>query len=113
MKTQHTPGPWEVGHDEGDCTPSVYFEARDICVLETHYGDSEANARLIAAAPGLLGIADAAQAAARNICENAEGYKKLTIPQLHFFIETTTAMLSGLATVANAAIAKATKGATP
>lgn len=45
---------WEMGYDEGDGTPVVTCEARDICRVETHYGDAEVHARLIAAAPDLL-----------------------------------------------------------
>jgi len=53
---EHTPGAWEVGEDVGDGTAVVTFEARDICRVEMTFGDGEANARLIAAAPDMLRV---------------------------------------------------------
>lgn len=55
----HTPGPWIVEHgsyDEqtNDYPPVVTHEARNVCTVESYYGDDEDNARLIAAAPDLL-----------------------------------------------------------
>ena len=53
--TKHTPGMWETGEDVGEAVRCyVTTESRDICRCETMYGDAEANARLIAAAPELL-----------------------------------------------------------
>lgn len=47
-------GHWEVGH-RNDGTPVVTFEARDICTVETAFGDGEEIAAAIAMLPGLLG----------------------------------------------------------
>ena len=44
---------WCVGHN-GSGSPVVTCEARDIAVVEDYYGDGEANAKLIAAAPAML-----------------------------------------------------------
>ena len=63
MKTKHTPGPWEV--DErilaGQRQPNFrIFAANQVCELTTPEGfyrspaETEANARLIAAAPEML-----------------------------------------------------------
>ena len=53
-KAGHTPGPWEQGEDCGLAERClVTAEARDICRCESAFGDAEANARLIAAAPDL------------------------------------------------------------
>jgi hypothetical protein len=52
MKTKHTPGPWVVGYTAE--TATVDAECRMICELENYYGDEDANAKLIAAAPDLL-----------------------------------------------------------
>lgn len=53
MNTKHTPGPWEIGEDYGDCTPMVTYQARDVCRVTVGHGDEIANVRLIAAAPDL------------------------------------------------------------
>lgn len=45
-------GPWEIGHD-GNGTPIVTFEARDICTVETYFGDGEQIAELIKNTPAL------------------------------------------------------------
>ena len=49
----HTPGPWEVGYSNNQA-PVVTAGEHDIATVDTSRGDSEANARLIAAAPDLL-----------------------------------------------------------
>lgn len=58
MSTKHTPGPWTVHHKMRDC---VTFDGRDgmenlfLCNVDGYYAcQSEADARLIAAAPELL-----------------------------------------------------------
>jgi len=59
MNTQHTPGPWAVKHHEDTDTYSIYVAGRQwnswtVAALG-HSKEDEANARLIAAAPELLG----------------------------------------------------------
>ena len=55
MKTQHTPGPWSVSKlATPDYAPEFAIHAGDDDLARTMNGDSEANARLIAAAPDLL-----------------------------------------------------------
>lgn len=63
MYAKTTPGPWEVGEDYGDGTAVVTYQARDIARCEMGFGDGEANARLIAAAPDLLAAAKLAKEA--------------------------------------------------
>lgn len=70
-KTQHTPGPWEVGRGmyrerTNDYPPVVTHEARDVCIVESYYHDAEANARLIAAAPTMKGELEATLADVRE-----------------------------------------------
>ena len=66
MNTKHTPGPWS---EFGPGSPTVYGgdPTRRICVLDRQTGASMeecyANARLIAAAPALLALAQDAVAA--------------------------------------------------
>lgn len=60
-QVKHTPGPWEYGEERGLCReihadngPELY------AIAQTRHGDPEiceANARLIAAAPELLDVA--------------------------------------------------------
>ena len=55
MKTQHTPRPWSVSKlATPDYAPEFAIHAGDDDLARTMNGDSEANARLIAAAPELL-----------------------------------------------------------
>ena len=55
MKAQHTPGPWSVSKlATPDYAPEFAIHAGDDDLARTMNGDSEANARLIAAAPELL-----------------------------------------------------------
>lgn len=56
---KHTKGPWEIGSgmynaDTNDYDVVVTSEARDICTVETFFGDAQANACLIASAPNML-----------------------------------------------------------
>jgi hypothetical protein len=70
MTTDHTPGPW-AAEDVRSGKYHVYFrinaqgESAHIAGVYPHYGNAEANARLIAAAPDLLAalklIADASE----------------------------------------------------
>ena len=62
--TQHTPGPWEAGLLDSTGVP-IYSGPTDEAevlayVSDVNSGDTEANARLIAAAPALLAAAEAA-----------------------------------------------------
>lgn len=50
-ETQHTPGPWKVGADGGIVAEDCY---RVATVEKSRRLSRDANARLIAAAPGLL-----------------------------------------------------------
>ena len=50
MKTKHTPGPWRVWENLIQVSPN----GPSICYFEAGQQPSEANARLIAAAPELL-----------------------------------------------------------
>ncbi len=59
-KMNHTPGPWEIKHEfnvmhKGRCvaTTGGHFDNKN---SETVYAENIANARLIAAAPELLGM---------------------------------------------------------
>ena len=60
MITQHTPGPWRAGSIRGDLVDCIYSaDSIRVATIETWIGpkesaESEANARLIAAAPDLL-----------------------------------------------------------
>ena len=59
MKTKHTPGPWSYNRDEGGCHGHVISTSDYIVAELPDFGDgaaphTEANARLIAAAPELL-----------------------------------------------------------
>jgi len=59
MSTQHTPGPWEIDEvDKGFSAqilgPSTGFCRDILATLPMEWAESEANARLIAAAPELL-----------------------------------------------------------
>ena len=57
MKNKHTPGPWKICPNTKPDRPDIVADCGLICSLE--YGqreqEGEANARLIAAAPDLLG----------------------------------------------------------
>lgn len=58
-QTKHTPGPWFVGPNPRDFNQtsimsSVKTRMGDNIEVANLYGDSQANARLIAAAPNLL-----------------------------------------------------------
>jgi hypothetical protein len=59
METKHTPGPWEI-HGEAILGPHVGLSRKLICYVSSHREKpapevNTANARLIAAAPELLG----------------------------------------------------------
>lgn len=94
MKAKHTPMPWTTIRCE-DGMEVLTHDAESICVVK-HYGDpynskrEEANARLIAAAPELLRVAELA--ATLNTQTNHIG----------------SGMLAELVERARAAIAKAT-----
>ena len=66
MNTKHTPGPWQ---EFGPGSPAIYGgdPVRRICVLDRQTGapmdECYANARLIAAAPALLALAQEVVAA--------------------------------------------------
>lgn len=96
---KHTPGPWEDHYNSWEVS-SVY-DAHGRCVAECHIFDDgllndetqdefeaikDANARLIAAAPDLLLVAEIAEAFARSVMErgaepsdeNARQLQKIT-----------------------------------
>lgn len=59
MTAEHTPGPWKQGMESGHAMSTVYAYEGGIILCEVNTsapedGECEANARLIAAAPGLL-----------------------------------------------------------
>lgn len=58
MTTQHTPGPWSTGHNVYGHSRLAVLNTRSVIIAEvTDWPDedmTEANARLIAAAPDLL-----------------------------------------------------------
>ena len=86
---QHTPGPWraQINH----CNHAVIStDGFDIALLRASDCDSEANARLIAAAPDLL-----------NLLTAADRLEELTGENLAVYART-------FAALARAAIAKAT-----
>ena len=59
MNTQHTPGPWVVDHSHPDWVEGTTIWANDVviahAVADQHH-ETEANARLIAAAPEMLDL---------------------------------------------------------
>ena len=68
MNTKHTPGPWAAEGDEFKahagsvyvCGPSGWdIQPIAVCDYDLDIEENEANARLIAAAPELLAVADA------------------------------------------------------
>lgn len=67
-KTNHTPGPWHVGYSHNQ-EKSIFNESSSacVCIVEPllNQKETEANAKLIAAAPELLEIL-------QNIMEYAE-----------------------------------------
>jgi hypothetical protein len=72
MNTQHTPGPWFAG--TGWVGAGQIKDGRVIARVDNYpYGNSEANARLIAAAPDLL-------AAMLDLIQQLEG---IGIPDWH------------------------------
>lgn len=60
MNTEHTPGPWSYGQDGIDCWTLFFDDSGDGCgdgevyISDAADDNSEANARLIAAAPDML-----------------------------------------------------------
>ena len=80
MKSHHTPGPWRVGQfydrGPGDAHLAVYdnFHQQKLAVIEKWLGDatpeSEANAKLIAAAPELLAALKGLRDSAARIAEH-------------------------------------------
>lgn len=62
MTTQHTPGPWVVDRSHPDWVEGTTIWANDVviahAVADQHH-QTEANARLIAAAPDLLAALEA------------------------------------------------------
>lgn len=87
--SNHTKGPWVVEHDLGDGTPIVTFEARNIATVETYFGDGEANANLIAAAPELLDTAKSVLASLEAMTPDA------TIDGCIMVLESTIAKAEG------------------
>lgn len=61
IKAEHTPGPWRQGTPGGKAMDTVFTHDGGSIVCEVNTsapepGEREANARLIAAAPELLGV---------------------------------------------------------
>ena len=55
MKAKHTPGPWKFTQSKSCVRVSSEFEEfGDLATVWEYYGNAEANAMLIAAAPELL-----------------------------------------------------------
>lgn len=71
----HTPGPWEVNGyaieavDETDPTWSIFIASVED--IDDEYGNTDANARLIAAAPELLEACEVAKAALKSLIPGA------------------------------------------
>lgn len=66
MTSKHTPGPWSVRNDHGD---TVVVSAERPFIATVHQGfhaTTEANARLIAAAPDLYAVVAAVIKATRD-----------------------------------------------
>jgi hypothetical protein len=67
MEAKHTPGPWNPIKSPDDCGGGWWIqgpeinECRDLTILSPNFS-TEANARLIAAAPDLLAAAESALA---------------------------------------------------
>ena len=59
MSAQHTPGPWSIDRAYGDCCVAGRDGDRIAAVYGYDYGEDEANAALIAAAPDLLAACQA------------------------------------------------------
>jgi hypothetical protein len=86
MKSQHTPGPWHLGHNKYDAIIYNGVTIATICDDATHW---KSNARLIASAPELL--------VALERIESELGHE----PEMY----------SDILSIARAAIAKANGGA--
>lgn len=55
MKTEHTQGPWYYNkHMKGYAIHNVHFGTYNVAIAVDRGGETESNARLIAAAPELL-----------------------------------------------------------
>ena len=74
MEAKHTPGPWELRTiDTADVRGAVHVYAGGAAVTTDVWGrtlpESDANARLIAAAPDLLAFAESVESILGDRCE--------------------------------------------
>lgn len=77
MKTEHTPGPWKIGKPNQD-TFYVLTESEHIGMLPTKERNSEANAKLIAAAPEMLEALNRCVSCLEHMAKHPEYYSLQT-----------------------------------
>ena len=86
MQNKHTPAPWIVRKDNNEKFTIIHQDEENkshVAVLDNaplceEHGESEANARLIAAAPELLAALEALQDAFIHVEGNTKGNKAKT-----------------------------------
>ena len=99
METKHTPGPWyynEYPYDDPKATKfeiiyddsignGIQYPIADIQELDEQYGNAEANAKLIAAAPDLLEACQEGYDLITDICNaagNDQPYSKVELERI-------------------------------
>lgn len=90
MKTKHTPGPWKVVTDNNGLTTIKCKTEEDLFIVSQHYGNYEANAKLIAAAPDLLKMCHSLLILAKKYEDHYDACDSLFVDEANELIEKLT-----------------------